>query len=299
MKDIVVRNFNLIMLLGVFLGFVIPGLDALPKFSAMILISIAIFFSCSNVTMGELRHVNVKSALVFYVVRFLLFPVPIYYAALYFVPDYAMGILLIVIAPVGASATSVAVLIRSNSSLALSATIVTNAFAPFVLPVLIFLLGGSSTQIDIVQLFITLGLGIFLPAILYFGVVRRFETIKVFVRQEASFFSTICIAGMMAVVTALEKEYILNNLVDVLYMVVIGCVLFSLIYGVSWLFSMRMSMEDKKTYMVCSGVNNTGISSGLALLYFSPITVLFTIVAEIPWILGIIALKKYADKHDE
>ncbi|PCJ02660.1 MAG: hypothetical protein COB14_01495 [Alphaproteobacteria bacterium] len=299
MKDLVVCNFNVVMLLSVVLGLVLPGLEYLPKSSAIILISIAIFFSCSNVTMDELRHTNVKSSVVFYIVRFLFFPVPLYYAALYLVPDYAMGVLLIACTPVGASATSVAVLIRANSSLALSATVITNALAPFVTPSLIFLLGNDAIEINIAQLFMTLGLGIFLPAALYFGVVRKYEVLKTYVRREARFFSTVCIAGMIAVVTALEKDYILNNIGEVFYMTLVGSVLFALLYAVSWVFSLRMGLVDRKTYMVCSGVNNTGISSGLALLYFSPVTVLFTIVAEIPWILGVLVLKKYADYCDE
>ena len=299
MKNLIISNFNVVILTGVLIGLVMPGLEYLPKSSAMILISTAIFFSCSNVTIDELRNADIKSSVVFYIVRFLVLPVPIYYAALYFVPEYAMGVLLIACAPVGASATSVAVLLRANSSLVLSATVVTNAMAPIVMPILILLLGGGDIQIDVSKLFITLGFGIFLPAILYFGVVRKSEGLKLYVRRESCFFSTVCIAGMIAVVTALEKDYILNNLCEVFYMVVVGSVLFAVLYVVSWLFSVRMGLVDRKTYMVCSGVNNTGVSSGLALLYFSPVTVLFTIIAEIPWLLGVIALKKYSDTSNE
>ncbi|MGH1378700.1 MAG: bile acid:sodium symporter family protein [Alphaproteobacteria bacterium] len=299
MKNLIINNFNIMMFVGVAIGLIVPGLEHLPKSSAMILISTAIFFSCSNVTMDELRNTDIKSSVIFYIARFLIVPVPIYYTALYFVPDYAMGVLLIACAPVGASATSVAVLLRANSSLALSATVVTNAMAPLVMPVLILMLGGGDIKIDISKLFITLGLGIFLPAIVYFGFVRKFEKIKLYIREESRFFSTVCIAGMVAVVTALEKEYILNNLGEVFYMTIVGTVLFAVLYAVSWLFSLRMGLVDRKTYMICSGVNNTGVSSGLALLYFSPVTVLFTIIAEIPWILGVVALKKYSDARNE
>ncbi len=299
MKNLIINNFNIMMFVGVAIGLIVPGLEHLPKSSAMILISTAIFFSCSNVTMDELRNTDIKSSVIFYIVRFLIVPVPIYYTALYFVPDYAMGVLLIACAPVGASATSVAVLLRANSSLSLSATVVTNAMAPLVMPVLILMLGGGDIKIDISKLFITLGLGIFLPAIVYFGFVRKFEKIKLYIREESRFFSTVCIAGMVAVVTALEKEYILNNLDEVFYMTIFGSVLFIVLYAVSWLFSLRMGLVDRKTYMICSGVNNTGVSSGLALLYFSPVTVLFTIIAEIPWILGVVALKKYSDARNE
>tara|TARA_R110002072_G_scaffold141865_5_gene287180 strand:- start:201 stop:1100 length:900 start_codon:yes stop_codon:yes gene_type:complete len=299
MKDLITRNFNILMLLSVGIGLGVPGLELLPKSSAMILISTAIFFSCSRVTIDELRNIDLKSAFLFYVVRFLIVPIPIYYLALFFIPEYAMGVLLIALAPVGASATSVALLTRGNASLALSSTVVTNALAPFTMTFLIYCLSHDEINIDILSLFTALGLSIFMPAVLYFGVVRKIDKVKAVIRRDASFYSTICIAAMIAVVTALEKEYILNNLDSVLFMIVIGCVLFFLLYFVAWLFFIRMDSESQKTYMLCSGVNNTGISSGLALLYFSPAAILFTIVAEIPWTIGIILFKKYADRVHE
>ncbi|MDH5721929.1 MAG: bile acid:sodium symporter [Alphaproteobacteria bacterium] len=298
MKDWIARHFNLIMILAVILGLILPGLEHLPRSSGMILISIAIFFSCSKVTIEELRHINLKSALSFYGIRFLFLPIMVYYAALYTVPEYAIGVLLIALAPVGASAASIALLTRSNTSLALSSTVVTNALAPAAITVILYitLSEGANLRIDILNFFTTLGLSIFLPAFLYFAVIRKIEKVKYIVRRDAGFYATICIALMIAIVTALEKNYILDNLDDVFFMVLTGCVLFAVLYGAAWLFFMRGNPTDRKTYILCSGVNNTGLSSGLALLYFPPEVIVFTIVAEIPWTLGIIAFKKYADK---
>ncbi len=103
----------------------------------------------------------------------------------------------------------------------------------------------------------------------------------------------------MAAVTALEKEYILNNIVAVGWIAMIGTVLFFALFAVAWIFSARMNVKDRKSYLICSGVNNTGVSAGLALLYFSPATVLFCILAEIPWTLGVMACKYYADFVDK
>lgn len=296
MKLFIENNFNIILLMSVVIGLVLPGLEHFPKSTAMILISSAIFFSCSRVSIDELKNVNIKSAIVFYVIRFLLLPIPIYYTALYFVPEYALGVLLIALVPVGASAAAVAVVSRANASLSLSATVITNALAPFVMPALIYMLGGSGMEINVIDLLITLSFAIFLPSFLYFGIVRRVEKLKSFVRRESQLFSILCIGAMMAAVTALEKDYILNNIGQVGYISLIGCILFAALYGIAWIFSLRMNVSDRKTYMICSGVNNTGVGAGLALLYFSPATILFVIVAEVPWALGLMAFKIYADK---
>ena len=298
-KHFVVHHFNAVLALSVLIGLCVPGLEHLPKASAMVLISGAIFFSCSTVTMDEIRGVNIKHAALFYLVRFILLPIPIYYAALYTVPDYAVGVLLVALVPVGASATAVAALTKANPSLALSATIVTNALAPFTMPVLIYVLIQSDIDINLTKLFITLGLSIFMPAFLYFAVVRRFERLKLHIRSDSHFYSTLCIAGMMAAVVALEKDYILSNLWEVAAMIGVGCVLFAALYIAAWGFARNMRSADLKTYMVCSGVNNTGISAGLALLYFSPVTILFVIIAEIPWTIGLMLYSVYARKYHE
>ncbi len=299
MKAWVVKNFNAVLVLSVFVGLFLPGLDLLPKPSAMLLISVAIFFSCSHVTMDALRKINVGQAIGFYVFRFLVVPVPLYYLTLYFSPEYALGVLLISLAPVGASSTTLSVLVKANSSFCLSSTIITNALAPFVMTLFLYVLEGDRAQIDVVPVLISLGLGIFTPVVFYFLGVRRFEKAKLWVRRESQFYATICIAAMVAVVIALEKPYIFDNLDAVLFMSFLGMILFSVYYLVAWIYGNSMRWEDRKSYMVCSGVNNTGICSGVAVLYFSAPTILFTIIAEIPWIISFMIFKWYVDRCDE
>ena len=296
-KSFVENNFNIVLVLFVVIGLIVPGLENLPKASAMTLISIAIFFSCSRVTIDELRHISLKSAVYFYVCRFLLLPLPLYYVALFFIPEYALGVFLVALLPVGASATAVAMVTRSNPSLALSGTIITNALAPFVLPVLLLTFAGSEAEIDVAKLFITLGVGIFLPALVYFSLARKVKRVRSFVSDHAQMYSTLCVGGMMMAVTAMERDYILNNLYEVGFITFIGCLLFVILFGFSMLFARNMNIKDKQTYMICSGVNNTGIGVGLAILYFSPATILFAVIAEVPWTLGLMFMKRYADRH--
>lgn len=296
-KKAVVDHFNLVLALSIVVGLFLPGLEYAPKSSAIILISAAIFFSCSRVSVQELRQIKIGAALMFYVVRFVLLPVPVYMAAKALVPEYAMGILLVALAPVGASSTAFASLCGANSSLALSSTILTNALAPFVMPFLVYYIGGDAVEISIQELFLTLGLAIFLPAFLYFGLVRRIESLKLWVRGQSQFAATLCIAAMMAAVVALEKDYIFANWEQVVFLCGVGMVLYCVLFGVAWLYAVKMNFTDKKTYMICSGVNNTGLSTGIALLYFSPATILFSIVVEIPWTFGLIAFKRYADRY--
>ncbi len=297
-KSFVENNFNLVLSLSVVIGLVTPALQHLPESSAITLISCAIFFSCSRVTVDELRHINFKAALSFYVVRFVFVPIPIYYLAVVTMPDYALGILLLSLAPVAASATAYAMVIGANPSLSLSATVITNALIPLSLPVIFYVLGlGEAVHIDIVELFYTLSMAIFVPALTYFLLVRRIEPVKLYMRDNAKCYSTLCVAGMMAVVIAMQRDFILGNPLDVLILGAIGSALYILFFVIGYLFSRGMSFVDRKTYMSCSGINNTGLVIGLAFLYFTQETALFIVIAEIPWTLSLIAMKFYVDRY--
>ena len=285
------------MVICVILGLLVPGLEHLPKYSAIVLISTAIFFSCSNVTIDELRQIDIKSAITFYVVRFLIFPVPVYYLALYFFPEYALGVLLVSLAPVGVSATALAGVLKANSSFVLSAAIITNALAPFIIPFIIFYLVGDEIDIDILTLFIPLGLGIFFPVFMYFGVIRRFDRAKIWVKRDAPALSTLSVAVMLGIVTASQKEHIFGNADGLLIILVIGFALFGFLFSIAYIFSSKMAFYEKKTYMVCSVVNNTGLVAGISMLYFSSETILFCVLIEVPWIVTTILFKIYVDKH--
>lgn len=298
-RDFLVNNFNLVVIICVILGLIIPGLEYLPKSSAMILISTGIFFSCSNVSINELRHINIKSAIKFYVIRFLLFPVPVYYLALYLFPEYALGVLLVLLAPVGVSATALSGMLKANTSLVLSATVITSMLVPFIIPLIIFYLVGSEIEVDILTLFIPLGLGIFVPIFMYFGIVRRFNWAKSWVRRESQLLSSLSVAVMLGIVTASQKEHIFSNVDGLFLVLAIGFVLFAFIYGIAYLFSFGMTFYERKTYMICSAVNNTPLIAGISVLYFSAETTMLCVLIEVPWIVTTILLKRYVDRHDE
>jgi len=298
-RDFLVNNFNIVVIICVILGLIIPGLEHLPKSSAMFLISTGIFFSCSNVSINELRHINIKSAIKFYVVRFLLFPVPIYYLALYLFPEYALGVLLVLLAPVGVSATALSGMLKANTSLVLSATVITSMLVPLIMPLIILYLVGSEIEIDVLTLFIPLGLGIFVPIFMYFGIVRRFNRAKSWVKRESELLSSLSVAVMLGIVTASQKEHIFSNVDGLFLVLAIGFVLFAFIYGIAFLFSFRMTFYERKTYMICSAVNNTPLIAGISVMYFSAETTMLCVLIEVPWIVTTILLKRYVDKHDE
>jgi len=46
-------------------------------------------------------------------------------------------------------------------------------------------------------------------------------------------------------VVALEKDYILDNMGEVFYLVIIGILLFIILYAVAWVYAIRMNGVDR------------------------------------------------------
>lgn len=297
MKSFVENNFNTVMLLGLLAGIFLPGLEKLPEYTAIVIISAVIFLSCSKVSADDIKTIDKKSALGFYLFRFVLFPIVAYYVAKLTIPDYAIGILLVSLMPAGVSSTAFANIMGGNPSFALSATVITNALAPLTIPLIVFLTVGQHIEIDILSLLITLCLSVFAPALLYYFVIRKITSAKSWVKKEAQFYSIILIGLMIAVVVALQKDMFFNAPGTVLLTVVVGCLLFLSFYVVAWFYPTKSTLRDRKTYAICSGANNIALSAGIAVLYFSPLTILFCVLGEIPWILTIALFEKLCAKE--
>ncbi len=295
MRALIERNFTFILLLGIVAGLYVPGLDHLPAYAPIIAISMVIFFSCSRVSLEEIRGFDRRAAFLFFVVRFFLVPALLYYLALQVVPDYALGILLVALMPVGVASTAMANLTGGNPSISLAATVVTNAMTPLTVPFMLWLLSGNDVPLDAGRMLITLALSVFLPASLYFLIARRIAPVKRWISRESQAATTLLLGVMAALVIALQRSYIFDYPQEVLWALAVACGLFALLYVFGWLYAFSMPAREKTTYAICSGTNNIALSAGIAALYFSATTTVFTVMGEIAWIIGVAVFKRFSE----
>lgn len=298
-KRFFLEKFILAMALCVAAGLVLPWIEGLPRYFPLMIIAVAMFYSCSKVSVEELKQMQLVPALMFYVLRFVLLPVPFFYAAKMVAPDYALGTLLLVLSPVGVASTAIAAMVRANASVVLSATMLTHALTPVMIPLFVYVLGGSVVDVDPYKMGGALGAGIFLPAVLYFFGVRCIAPLKAYVHREADFMMSLCIGLLIVVITGFERDYILTHPWQVFLMAVGSFVVVAVPYIVAWGYALRMGVKDRKTYMICSGVTNTSLAAAIAALYFPSQTVVYTIVIEIPFVIALMAFMHYARRGDE
>ncbi len=300
MKHWIQGNFTIILILGVLAGLFMPGMDTLPDYAAIILIASVIFFSCARVSFDEMKTFDKRSAGIFFVLRFLVFPAAMYFIALPIIPQYAVGVLLVSLMPVGVASSAMCNITGGNASIALPATVITNALTPFIVPLMIGLCAGAHIEIDVMHMLVTLVLSVFIPAALYFLVVRRMDAARNWTQENAGWMSILLIGGMATAVIGMRREYFFTDWQTLAGALAVGCVLYGIYYVIGWFYAAKMPLREKKTYAIMSGSNNVALSAAVAVLYFSDDTVLFTIVGgEIAWIVGVDMFKRFAVWKDK
>ena len=105
--------------------------------------------------------------------------------------------------------------------------------------------------------------------------------------------STLLIGLIITIVFGLQRDFIFVHLDVVSIALLVSATLYVIYYAAGWLFAWRMNHKDRAACAICSGVNNNALSTGLALLYFSQTTIIFTILTEITWTVAIAVFKKF------
>ena len=61
-KNWIEEHFNAALLICAFLGLVLPELSHIPDFLPIVFLAIVMTFSCSSISVAELKRINVKDA---------------------------------------------------------------------------------------------------------------------------------------------------------------------------------------------------------------------------------------------
>ncbi len=279
------------LVIGALAGLFLPGLESVPKITVLFLIAGLIFMSCSKIELKDLRSFSAAQVAVFYAARFLVFPVLLFLAARALIPAYAPSVLLLSLMPSGSASAAITGILRGNVALSLSMTVVSTLLAPFVVPLMFWLAGGQAIEIDLMSMFVTLCLVVFLPIGFYFGAAGRVLAVKTSMQANAGWVSVVLIFLLVALTIALRREYFFSNFAVLFAALAVICVLYVLYYAAGWVAAARFGRAERVSLMVCSGANNNTLAASLALLYFSPLETLCMIVSEVPWGLGVMAAR--------
>lgn len=287
-RNYIVQNFNIVLIVSLLLGLFLPYVDALPSTLVIVFLAIIIFFSCAKITVQDVRDIKAKEVVYFYVLRFIVFPLLGYAAALTLIPDFAVAILLFLLMPVGVSAPAFTAALGGNTAITLVILIVSSLLTPFMVPTIFATVVDTEISIDIQAIFVTLLLAVLVPIFCYSAIAKKKPATTVWIKDNSSFVSVSLISLAMVLVIAKNRDLFLQDTWLVLMSLLILCLVFFAMYCVGY-FSFFVSKSESKRigYGLSSGVNNNVLGISLALLFFPPEVTVFMVVSELPWALSV------------
>lgn len=286
-------------LLGAFaIGLFVPDLTWIPKAFLPAILAAIIFFSCSKIKLDDFKKFRARDVAGFVVLRFLLLPVVVFYAASIFAPEYRFALLMLGLLPCGVTLAALMSILGGSAGLGLTATTLTSLIAPLSIPIAFSVLSGLSVDVDVWGMFQTLAFMIFTPVILYFGFVRRIEKVKLAMRRNSSAFSCLLICTNIIIVISYQQDKFFENFGFLFFTFLVGCAAYAAYYVLGWFFMARGNITQKISFALMSGNNNINLGISLAVLFMPPFESLVLIIWEINWILGLVLFQGYIRKQE-
>lgn len=285
------EHFVIALFTAVALGFIVPGLERVPPWFLIFCLAVLIFVSAFQISLVEIRRIEPRHPLVFYVLRYPVLAVGLWAVANGVYPPIATGVLLLSLAPAGVASPGVVSIFRGNISLSILIVVISAFLAPFLIPLVLQLVVARTVELQIGAIFQTLLVSVFAPLVLHMPL-RRSPLARL-LRENDSLLVVPAIGILVMMVIAMQKSFILDNPFTAATFVAVSIVLYLLYYLFGWLVFRGAPLENRVGYALGSGVNNIAIVIVLATLYFSPEVTTFLVSAELAWVTSMVIFKRF------
>lgn len=296
MNEFAKKNFNLVLFLATVLGFILPQPG---KFSGPLILAVLcfiIFASSFKVDFSpHFFRSQTKTIVGFYIVRFLLLPLILFYILQPFSPFYASALFLLCVLPCGVTSPAFSNVFHGNVTLALALLILSSSLTPLVLPYLGGLLMAEELKVDQFRLFTTLFITVIFPYLVHLPV-RKHQGISRWMRNHDSFISIFGIAAIFTLAIAEYRPVLLNETQQIFPYLLVNFLAFLFLYVFGYMIWLRAHKAEKVALLFSSGANNVALGVVISFLYFPTQTGVFFVVSEIVWVLVLIPVRKLMGK---
>jgi BASS family bile acid:Na+ symporter len=180
----------------------------------------------------------------------------------------ALGVVLVGCCPGGTASNVITYLAKGDLALSVGMTGVSTLLAPFLTPLLTWLLAGKSVDVDVVSMFLSILWVVILPIVV--GLTVKWLWPK-FTQEATDYlpaFSSIAIAFIVAIIIAANADKLLaGGLMIVLVVMLHNVFGLSLGYIIGKLLG--LSESKKRSVSIEVGMQNSGLASSLATIHFA------------------------------
>lgn len=278
-KAFVETQSSLVMVAGAVLGLLFPFGAYIPPQVIICVLASLIFFACFKMDMPLSATLRWKNGL-FYVLRFVAFPLILWRLAGWVVPDYATGLLLQALCPVAAAGAALASIYGGSVTFTFAITVLSSFLCIFVIPAIMHLTGNAHVVIPVGHMMETLACCILLPSVIFYGV-RKKPGIVRFSGNYGRMLSVLLCTTNIFIILARLRSFFLAHPADILLPFALNIVFYAIAIFMVWPLKARRVM--RVGYMTASGMNNVALGVGLAMLYFDQKTILLLVCGEFAW----------------
>jgi predicted Na+-dependent transporter len=271
-----------VLVLSSLAGLAIPGLTRLPDQTAILILALLTFVACYRLRDGGLRGIRWGDIMVFYLLRFGLLPLAMYFVARHIIPDYAVSILLLSALPSAVSSPAFTHIFGGAVAPAFGIAILSQTLAPFMIPLQFSFVDGHQIAPSPAHLFTTLVWCIFVPLIIY-SLVRNHHKSGIYIHARGKFYSILLVGAVIALAVAKQRDVILADPAGLVVPFLITLCCYAIYILFAWALSYRHLRGERIAAATCSGFNNAALGVSLALMHFPAPVILFVAASEISW----------------
>lgn len=183
-------------------------------------------------------------------------------------PAIAIGVILVGCCPGGTASNVITFLAKGDLALSVGITAMSTIVAPFLTPLLTWILAGENIQVNIMDMFVSIITVVFLPISLGLIVKRLWTNFTKKAVDYLPALSSIAIIFIVFIIISANAEKLASCGIIVMSVVILHNVLgLAIGYLVAWLF--RMSSSKRKAVSIEVGMQNSGLATSLANIHFA------------------------------
>ncbi len=183
-------------------------------------------------------------------------------------PELAVGVILVGACPGGTSSNVITYLAKGDVALSVCMTAVSTLLAPVMTPLLTRLYAGQSVSVDLQAMFLSIVQVVLLPIALGFALNRFCSRTAEKAADALPLVSTLAIVAIVGAVVSANASRIQECGLLTLGVVALHNLLgYALGYGAARLC--RMNASKRRTVAIETGMQNSGLATGLATAHFA------------------------------
>ncbi len=286
------RYFGALLLVSCLVGMVVPSVGEATPLIVILALAFIIFCSFFQINFSsESLKTDFRISVRFWILRFVLLPLVVFFAFKWISDFYAPALLLSFLLPAAVSSPSFTVIFGGKSELSLKILVYSSFLAVFTIPFLLSLLLGKTIDVSPGKMLLTLVYTIVLPFIAHLPV-RKFSTVKDFIGHYNALFTLAGLSTIFIVVTARNKSIILANPGMVGLYAIETMALYCFLYIAGYYMFPSQTKDVRKTFSISSGANNIGLGVTITALFFPGNMNVFFIVSQLAWVVMLIPLRR-------